>query len=175
MTFDEAIEHFRNNTDISGTAVFLDDVEDTLKELREEYAPTVEMTKEQYQQFIDFRKRTDSVQTHAVTLHDKKTKYPEFLNDLVGGVYGRLFLQAWLHPETIKIVDEQLKEQARDKMKVIEKQVYIVGFRKTDNDEWETSGATYGNQIDAQAVMNKLSKETPQQLKLFKFVRAIPL
>jgi len=46
MTFDEALEHFRNNTDISGTAVFLDDVEDTLKELREEYAPTVEMTKE---------------------------------------------------------------------------------------------------------------------------------
>ncbi|WP_273948084.1 hypothetical protein [Leuconostoc mesenteroides] len=60
-------------------------------------------------------------------------------------------------------------------MKVVEKQVYIVGFRKTDNDERETSGETYGNQIDAQAVMNKLSKETPQQLKLFKFGRAIPL
>ena len=60
-------------------------------------------------------------------------------------------------------------------MKVIEKQVYIVGFRKTDNDEWETSCATYGNQIDAQAVMNKLSKKTPQQLKLFKFGRAIPV
>lgn len=60
-------------------------------------------------------------------------------------------------------------------MKVIEKQIYIVGFRKTDNDEWETSGSTYGNQIDAQAVMNKLSKETKQQLKLFKFGRAVPL
>ena len=60
-------------------------------------------------------------------------------------------------------------------MKVIEKQVYIVGYRKTDNAEWETSGATYGNQIDAQAVMNKLSKKTPQQLKLFKFGRAIPV
>ncbi len=56
-------------------------------------------------------------------------------------------------------------------MKVIDKQVYIVGFRKTDNDKWETSGKTYGNQIDAQAVMNKLSKETQQQLKLFKFGR----
>lgn len=44
-------------------------------------------------------------------------------------------------------------------MKIIDIEVYIVGFRKTDNDEWETSGATYGNQIDAQAVMNKLSKE----------------
>ena len=55
MTFDEAIEHFRNNTDISGTAVFLDDVEDTLKELREEYAPTIEMTKEQKRTLDNYR------------------------------------------------------------------------------------------------------------------------
>ncbi len=54
-------------------------------------------------------------------------------------------------------------------------QVYLVGYRKTDNGEWETSGQTYGNQIDAQAVMNKLSKETEQQLKLFKFGRAVPV
>lgn len=60
-------------------------------------------------------------------------------------------------------------------MKVVEKQVYIVGFRKTDNDEWETSGKTYGNLIDAQASMNGLSKETKQQLKLFKFGRAVPV
>ncbi|MGO2927608.1 MAG: hypothetical protein ACTICO_08230 [Leuconostoc citreum] len=60
-------------------------------------------------------------------------------------------------------------------MKVIDKQVYIVGFRKTDNDEWETSGKTYGNLIDAQAAMNGLSKETKQQLKLFKFGRAVPV
>ena len=60
-------------------------------------------------------------------------------------------------------------------MKVIDKQVYIVGYRQTDNDERETSGATYGNQIDAQAVINELQKETKQQLKLFKFGRAIPL
>ncbi|USI45486.1 hypothetical protein [Leuconostoc mesenteroides] len=60
-------------------------------------------------------------------------------------------------------------------MKIIDIEVYIVGYRKTDNDEWETSGKTYGNLIDAQAVMNKLSKETKQQLKLFKFGREIPV
>ncbi|WP_273750906.1 hypothetical protein [Leuconostoc mesenteroides] len=60
-------------------------------------------------------------------------------------------------------------------MKIIDIEVYIVGFHKTDNNEWETSGETYGNQIDAHAVINKLSKETPQQLKLFKFGRAVPL
>ncbi|MFT9030642.1 MAG: hypothetical protein ABF415_04110 [Leuconostoc pseudomesenteroides] len=100
MTFDEAINELEPRT------IWSNEMRDLLEQLRQEYAPTVEMTKEQYQQFIDFRKRTDYVQTHAVTLHDKKTKYPEFLNDLVGGVYGRLFLQAWLHPETIKIVDK---------------------------------------------------------------------
>ena len=60
-------------------------------------------------------------------------------------------------------------------MKLVEKQVYIVGYRKTDNDEWETSGKSYGNLIDAQAAMNGLSKETKQQLKLFKFGRAVPV
>ena len=60
-------------------------------------------------------------------------------------------------------------------MNLVDKQVYIVGFRKTDNDEWLTSGNSYGNLIDAQAAMNELSKETKQQLKLFKFGRAIPV
>lgn len=83
------------------------DVEVIINKLRKEYAPTVEMTKKQYGQFVDFRKRTDSVQTHAVTLRDKKTKYPKFLNDLVDGIRGRLFLQAWLHPETIKVMEEK--------------------------------------------------------------------
>ena len=60
-------------------------------------------------------------------------------------------------------------------MKVVDKQVYIVGFRKTDNDEWQTSRVSHGNLIDAQAAMNELSKETKQQLKLFKFGRAVPV
>lgn len=60
-------------------------------------------------------------------------------------------------------------------MKVVDKQVFIVGYRKSDNDEWLTSRKSYGNLIDAQADMNKLSKETKQQLKLFKFGRAVPV
>ncbi|WP_251920664.1 hypothetical protein [Leuconostoc citreum] len=122
MTFDEAIEQMEELQGSAGYATYgvpeannfsgydvheyLNAANEIINNLRKEYAPTVEMTQEQYQQFINFRKRTDSVQTHAVTLHDKKTKYPEFLNDLVGGVYGRLFLQAWLHPETIKVIGE---------------------------------------------------------------------
>lgn len=60
-------------------------------------------------------------------------------------------------------------------MKVVEKQVYIVGYRYSDNDPWLTSGKSYGNLIDAQSAMNELSKETKQQLKLFKFGRAVPV
>lgn len=47
-------------------------------------------------------------------------------------------------------------------MKIIDIEVYIVGFRKTDNDEWLTSGTSHGNSIDAQAAMNELSRETKQ-------------
>lgn len=100
MTFDEAIEHFRNNTDISGTAVFLDDVEDTLKELREEYAPTIEMTQEQINLIFE-------------------TQDDDRLYEIMGTVDGYYFdstywcdlephevAQAYLHPETIIVVDK---------------------------------------------------------------------
>ena len=30
-------------------------------------------------------------------------------------------------------------------MNVVDKKVYIIAFRKTDNDDWKTSGVTYGN------------------------------
>lgn len=57
-------------------------------------------------------------------------------------------------------------------MKVIEKQVYIVGYRKADNDECETSGATYGNLIDAQSTASGLNKSISGQVKVFVFDRA---
>jgi len=104
MTFDEAIEHFKNNTDISGIAVFLDDVEDTLKEMRDEYAPTVEMTKRHRDNLIDMKNEGYS--------------FFETIADIDSGVLIREFdsywnpltvdelMQAWLHPDTIKVVGE---------------------------------------------------------------------
>lgn len=100
MTFDEAIEHFRNNTDISGTAVFLDDVEDTLKELREEYAPSIEMTKSQ---------------KDLILQNQDEDKLYEIMGDYDGCYFNAEFsgdlephevASAYLHPETIKVVDE---------------------------------------------------------------------
>ncbi|AIS74041.1 hypothetical protein [Leuconostoc phage LLC-1] len=102
MTFDEAIEHFRNNTDISGTAVFLNDVEDTLKELREEYVPTVEMTKTQYA-FItsEYENIVDAVANLSVDNILKENFHQNFWKPLT----QREVVIAWLHPETIKVVD----------------------------------------------------------------------
>ncbi|WP_349551555.1 hypothetical protein [Leuconostoc pseudomesenteroides] len=107
MTFDEAVEHFKNNTDISGTAVFLDDAEDTLKELREEYAPTVEMTKKQYN---TFKWHKDNL-VFAACLgtfqnYNGETRMGIKFDDLKGDLSDEDIMQAWLRPETIKVVDE---------------------------------------------------------------------
>ncbi|MFP1610710.1 hypothetical protein ACLCDT_08065 [Leuconostoc suionicum] len=133
MTFDEAIEHFRNNTDISGTAVFLDDVEDTLKELREEYAPTVEMPAEGKKYFDSAKKYPDEQLFDSFAIFDSNSKREmqtmlgtSDIRGLTNGYqtmagsfaknsestdeimkkYTVPFMQAWLHPETIKVVDE---------------------------------------------------------------------
>lgn len=52
-------------------------------------------------------------------------------------------------------------------MKLTDKKVYVVGFRKTDNDDWETSGKTYGNLVDAVATKNAISKQTEWQTHVF--------
>lgn len=115
MTFDEAIEHFRNNTDISGTAVFLDDVEDTLKELREEYAPTVEMTEIQKNALVEFKENLAFTQfinavegNYENNMYFKKVE-EAFLKMRINNGYmidENELMQAWLHPENIKVVDE---------------------------------------------------------------------
>lgn len=61
-------------------------------------------------------------------------------------------------------------------MKVVDKQFFIVGYRKSDNDEWLTSGLSYNNEIDAQSELIKQRYHLPQlQYEVFKFGRAMPL
>ena len=61
-------------------------------------------------------------------------------------------------------------------MKVVEKQVYIVGYRKNDNDEWQTGGLSYNNEIDARSELIKQQYHLPKlQYEVFKFGRAMPL
>ena len=61
-------------------------------------------------------------------------------------------------------------------MKVADKQVFIVGYRKSDNEPWETSGLNYGNLQDAQANVNAQQFRMPNlKLKIFKMGRAVPV
>ena len=61
-------------------------------------------------------------------------------------------------------------------MKLTDKEVYIVGYRENDNDEWQTSGLSYNNEIDAQSELIKQRYHLPKlQYDVFKFGRAMPL
>ena len=61
-------------------------------------------------------------------------------------------------------------------MNLVEKQVYIVGYRENDNDEWQTSGLSYNNEIDARSELIKKQYHLPKlQYEVFKFGRAMPL
>ena len=108
MKFDEAFEKVEKlaNFEVGKTTgdirrdfkLELGDVRDILAELREEYAPTVEMTKKQYEILVMSR-------NNAVNRVDK-VGLLEFM-----GAYSLLnqeidhltLMRAWLYPETIKI------------------------------------------------------------------------
>ena len=61
-------------------------------------------------------------------------------------------------------------------MTVVDKQVFIVGYRKSDNEPWQTSGLNYGNLQDAQANANAQQFRMPDlKIKIFKMGRAVPV
>lgn len=105
MTFDEAIDMI----DVNGTLI---DTLGVLQALQQGYAPTVEMTKEQYEMwnvslkksqehkgdFIYFIDILDNESRLQDNVFNGKLEY--FIND------SKPLIQAWLHPETIEIVDE---------------------------------------------------------------------
>lgn len=122
MTFDEALDQLEQlaNFEVCKTTgnirrdfkLELGDVRDILAELRQEYAPTVEMTKEQKEDFL-FYKNTTWFSLFLGKLNDPDNK--EFrslpnLNSFKDWGFQKKreceLMQAWLHPEIIKVVDE---------------------------------------------------------------------
>ncbi|MFG6674097.1 hypothetical protein ACGYLR_07020 [Leuconostoc lactis] len=104
MTFDEAIEKLEQlaNFEVGKTTgnirrdfkLELGDVRDLLTELREEYAPTVEMTKQEFEIFSKAKVDEDSAEWLDNVAWDRVDyKYPDFF-------------MAWLHPETVQIIDD---------------------------------------------------------------------
>lgn len=90
MTFDEARRYLIGNfVDMNLEAVI-----SIINNLREEYAPTVEMTKSEYEILSKAKVNEDSADwLDAVEWDRVGYKYPDFF-------------AAWLHPETIKIIDD---------------------------------------------------------------------
>ena len=115
MTFDDAtakVGTYLRNNDLSNSDNNDRFFHIILNDLRQEYAPTVEMTKKQYEvwnvslerskkhkeDFIYFIDVLDDESSFQDNVFREKLEY--FIND------SKPLMQAWLYPETIKIVDE---------------------------------------------------------------------
>jgi len=105
MKFDEAIEKLLNNEEYAAYGLSVDDVITLIEYLKQEYAPTVEMTKGQYAFITSEYERENVVDAVAnLTVDDflRENFDAKFWEPLT----QREVVQAWLNPETIKVVDE---------------------------------------------------------------------
>jgi len=103
MDFDEAIDKYKSYKEYGLYPVFTsEDVYTLLEELKKEYAQTVDMTKEQRDLIFDNR-------------YSDRDKLYEIMGTEDGYYFDSLYwgnlephevAQAYLHPETIKIIDE---------------------------------------------------------------------
>lgn len=99
MTFDEVLDEMNADQEPSESIRFMEC-------LRDIYAPTIEMTKEQYDYISQLLQESNEIgatftefwEVYIFTGLSKKLK-PAFESQ-------EQAMQAWLHPETIKIVDE---------------------------------------------------------------------
>lgn len=122
MTFDEAIEELRlaipekfYSPTMHDIAVMLEAQNKVINLLRQEYAPTVEMTQEQVNVIYSFKKDFSASYLPEV-IHNQPEGDWSFLDELSGKLFGHRqggmtdkniedIMKVWLHPETIKVVD----------------------------------------------------------------------
>lgn len=116
MTFDEAIEELRlaipkrfYSPTMHDIAVMLEAQTKVINLLREEYAPTVEMTAKEKGNFLSianssvtFANFYEQVLKQSINIKLGIQASPELYKQLSENE----LIQAWLHPETIKVVDE---------------------------------------------------------------------
>lgn len=113
MNFDEAYKCVKENSFIESYediyvynhVIDLDDVIEILEKLEDKYAPTIEMTKGQYAFITSEYERENVVDAVAnLTVDDflRENFDAKFWEPLT----QREVVQAWLHPETIKVVDK---------------------------------------------------------------------
>lgn len=109
MTFDEALNQLEPRT------IWSPEMRDLLEQLRATYAPTIEMTQAQYDELLGFKHKFGSSHL-AAAIHQGNDGTWSFLDELSGRIFGHgigeatdknieTIMQAWLHPEMIKVVD----------------------------------------------------------------------
>lgn len=124
LTFAEAAEQLRlaiPENFVSPTmhdiAVMLETQHRVLYELRNTYAPIVEMTQAQYDELLGFKHKFGSSHL-AIAIHQGSNGTWSFLDELSGRIFGHgigeatdenieTIMKAWLHPETIKVITDE--------------------------------------------------------------------
>lgn len=106
MTFDEARRYLIGNFEDMN----LEAVISILNSLREEYAPTVEIKPYQFEVFKKYRYGVSKGDIHFGGIWpDEPYRMMEYFKEepYTGTtIWDDSFAKAWLHPETIKVVDE---------------------------------------------------------------------
>lgn len=100
MTFDEAIKYANENSfveEMLSDVVELEDVIEIIEKLKKEYAPTVEMTKGQAKTILDPEEGKNITDLLTDEVPNFDYLFWEPLTD-------KQVVQAWLHPETIKVI-----------------------------------------------------------------------
>ena len=103
MTFDVAIEKIESITDdLNIRQEVINDIVSVIEQLRQEYAPTIEMTQEQHDLIFDARYNDRDKLYEVMGTDDGYYFHAEYW----GNLEPHDVASAYLHPETIKIVDE---------------------------------------------------------------------
>lgn len=108
MTFDEALKAIDEKSDMEPySGLFLIEIEDAkaiVMKLANTYAPTIEMTKNQYR-FITSEYEKESVVYAVANLTADDIFKETFHSNFWEPLSEKQVVQAWLHPETIKVVE----------------------------------------------------------------------
>ena len=104
VNFDEANNEIGKALDVIDYESIPNRIDEIIDSLKEEYAPTIEMTKEDKQSLLDLKSRA--------TFYFFNQSVKKWQQDRIGlqMPYGGLtedeLMQAWLHPESIKVINE---------------------------------------------------------------------
>ena len=104
MTFDEVLDEMNADQEPSESIRFME-------RLRDIYAPTIEMTQAQYDIFDSALAASKENENDFIYFIDNLDTQSHFYGDIFGkelSVFindSRYLMQAWLHPETIKVAE----------------------------------------------------------------------